>query len=58
MEYKTVKKLKAYFDSVNDSTYQSVMGTAKKDPNFEKMVQDMTLGRITGKSKFDKLKRF
>lgn len=58
MEFKTVKKLKAYFDSVNDSTYQSVMDSAKKDPNFEKMVQDMTLGRITGKSKFDKLKRF
>lgn len=58
MEYKTVKKLKAYFDSANDSTYQSVMINAKKDPSFEKMVQDMTLGRITGKSKFDKLKRF
>lgn len=58
MIYKSVEKLKAYFQGISEKSYQETMQRAKKDVQFERMVQDMTLGRITGKSSFDKLKRF
>ena len=57
-KYKSVDKLKAYFESSDNATYQNVMNTAKKDTAFERMIQDITLGRVLGKGKLEKLKRF
>jgi len=57
-KYKSVEKLKAYFESSDTATYQDVMDKAKKDTNFERMIQDITLGRVLGKGKLEKLKRF
>ena len=57
-KYSSVDALKQYFAVRDTKTYENVMQNAKKDTHFEKMIQDMTLGRVSGRSRFDKNKRY
>lgn len=49
-----VERIKNYFQNKNDIEYQAVMSKAQKDDNFEKMVQNMTLDRLTGANSLNK----
>ena len=55
-KYKAVDELKAYLQRQKDNQYAEIMEKAKQDKKFESMVQDMTLGAISGKSKLTKNK--
>ena len=49
-EYESVKALKLLQQNIDRRIYNSVMFQAKKDMNFERLIQAMTIDRIAGKS--------
>lgn len=55
-KYKAADALKSYLDRKEKENYPKIMEQAKKDKKFEAMVQDMTIGVISGKSKLTKNK--
>ena len=50
----TVNGMQVSFDLPNVTNYQDFVNQARKDPSFEKMVQNMTIGVSLGKSKLSK----
>lgn len=50
----TVNGMNISFDLPNVTNYQDFVNQARKDPSFEKMVQNMTIGASLGKSKLSK----
>lgn len=55
-QQKCVDRLKRYFDKEDEYNYKTIMSKTKTDKTFENMVQDMTIGVISGKSKLTKNK--
>lgn len=53
---KQAEDVKNYVVESEKHTYSRVMEKAKKDKNFESMIQDMTFGNATGKSSLTKNK--
>ena len=49
-----IERLKEYFDNRDANNYNSVMQRAQKDNHFEKMIQTMTVDRLTGGSSLTK----
>lgn len=55
-KYNAANALKSYIERKKKQNYSDMMEQAKKDKNFEAMIQDMTIGAIAGKSKLEKNK--